>query len=279
MLIWGLSFVWYKEAFENFNPVSIIFIRLFISVILLVPYAFISKRILKLEKKHFHLFLLLAFFEPFLYFIGESFGLKFVSATVASVIISLIPLITPVAAYIFYREKFSGQNILGLFISFFGVMLVVYFSDNEIHSSWKGIALLFLSVISTVGYTAFVKKLTSHYNPLSIIIYQNIIGAVYFIPLVLWLDIEALCQTTWSFHALLPLLKLSVFASSIAFVFFIQGIRILGMTKATVFANFIPVFACFFAWYILNDKISPWQITGILFVIIGLLLSQVKVIK
>ena len=58
------------------------------------------------------LFLLMALFEPFIYFLGESYGLLYVSSTVAAVIVATIPLISPLFAWYFFREKLNFQKDL-----------------------------------------------------------------------------------------------------------------------------------------------------------------------
>ncbi len=66
---------------------------------------------------HLKWFILLGFFEPFLYFMGECYGMNLISPSLGAIIISLIPLIAPIPARYFFREKFSFSNYVGLFIS------------------------------------------------------------------------------------------------------------------------------------------------------------------
>jgi drug/metabolite transporter (DMT)-like permease len=122
----SLSFVWFKVANASYGPLTIVLFRLIISALLLYPYARVAKRLVLPDKKDFGYLLLLAFCEPFLYFMGESYGLQYISPVVASVIIATIPLFAPVAAYLFYREKVSFQNVIGIGLSFIGVTLVIY---------------------------------------------------------------------------------------------------------------------------------------------------------
>ena len=86
MIFWGFSFIWFKVANKTFSPITIIFIRLLFSVILLTTYLIATKRYIKIRKEDRKLFLMLATFEPFFYFLGESFGLTYVSATFCSVL-------------------------------------------------------------------------------------------------------------------------------------------------------------------------------------------------
>ena len=122
---WSFSFIWFKIAYQGYNPITVVIFRLFISAFLMTLIALGMKRLQKIARKDWLLFALMSFFEPFLYFIGESFGLKYISSTVAAVIVATIPLITPVAAWIFYSEKVKWMNATGLLFSFIGVGLVV----------------------------------------------------------------------------------------------------------------------------------------------------------
>ena len=89
-IFWGISFVWTKELLNNeFNVVFVITVRLLISFALLLAIAFITRQIESIKKDDRKWFFLLAFFEPFLYFIGENYGLKLVDASYAAVFTEL----------------------------------------------------------------------------------------------------------------------------------------------------------------------------------------------
>ncbi|MDA3821015.1 MAG: EamA family transporter, partial [Bacteroidales bacterium] len=66
MVLWGITFVVFKFANASFEPIAIIFLRLIISIPFLFGFALISKRMMKIQKKDYFTFFLLAFFEPFI---------------------------------------------------------------------------------------------------------------------------------------------------------------------------------------------------------------------
>jgi len=78
-----------------------------------------------------------------------------------------------------------------------------------------------------------------------------------------------------TFQMLLPVLKLAVFASSIAFLCFVYTIQRIGMARTNVFVNLIPVFTAFLAFILLGERFSYLKVTGIVVVIAGLIFSQV----
>ncbi len=279
MLFWGLTFVFYKISFESFRPVTVILLRLLISV----PFIFISARLLKkiqrIEKKDLAYVIVLAFFEPFLYFMGESYGLTYVSPTIAAVIVATIPLLVPVAAYIVFRERLSSMNIIGLFLSFIGVLVVIFTTDVEWGATIMGVLFMFMAVISAVAYAILIKKLTFKYNGFTITAYQNFFGIFLFLPFFFLWDYETFISTTPSGRSLFALAYLGIFGSSITFILFARGVRELGASRANIFANLIPVFAAVFSYFVLKEEMPILKIIGIIVVISGLVLSQLKTLK
>ncbi len=279
MIFWAFSFVWVKEVYRVYGPLTTVFFRLVIASVLLLAFAQLTGKMVKIKRKDLGTFVLLSFFEPFLYFMGESFGLKFVSSTIGAIIVATIPLFSPIAASRFHGEKISIRTFIGILLSFLGVSIVVFDSSFNLTASPLGIALEFLAVLSAIGYTVVLKNLAVKYNPTSIITYQNLLGTLYFLPLWLIFEYRDFTAIPFNFPAFAGILKLSVFASCIAFIFYAHSVKRLGINSVNIFINLIPVFTALFAWYILGDELSLRKFVGIAVVISGLLLAQVKLRK
>lgn len=284
MVFWALTFIWYKIVLDIIDPVSVIFFRLVIASLLLIfftKYIFRTKE--KLGRKDFFKIFVLAFFEPFIYFLGESYGMLYVSPTVASVIISLIPVMTPVFAFKILNEKLNIFNITGLILSFIGVILILVNPSAGADFTLKGISLLFLAVLGAVGYGISVKKLSADYSSLTITKYQSIFGTFLFLPLFLFIDYSGLAgkislsvQENTFFTLIVTLFSMSLFASVLAFVLIIKPIRELGISKTNVFTNLIPVFTAVLSYFIINEQFDARKITGIAVVLSGIVMSQLK---
>jgi drug/metabolite transporter (DMT)-like permease len=276
MIFWGFSFIWTKMLLLQMEPISIITLRLIISSFFLFAAGFLIKKIQKLKFEDIGLFLFLAFLEPFMYFLGETYGLKYVSATISSVLIALIPLLSPFAAYLFYKERLNILNFVGIVVSFLGVSLVILKKDLSFNASIEGILLMGLAVLSAIGYSVVVIKAVKKYNIYSIITYQNLFGAIFFLPLFFYFDLKHIKTVEFSLELLKPLLALAILASSMAFMLYTYGIKVLGLVKANTISNAIPVFTAIFAYFILNEQLTVINFIGIIIVLIGLLLSQLK---
>lgn len=274
MLFWGLSFVWFKIVVKWYDPITIIFLRLIISGSLMVLFMLLTRSWQTINRKHLKYFLLLSFFQPFCYFLGESFGLTMVSSTIASVIIATIPLFSPIAAYFMVKEKVTKHIIAGIIVSFAGILLMLFNPDFSLNASPKGVMLLFVAVLAAVAYSVIIRKISHEYNPVTIITHQNLIGAVYFLPLFLIFDFKHFISVEPTWELISAMLQLSVFASTLAYVFYIIAIKGMGMIKANVFTNLIPVFTGLFSFLILNEKFTTFKIAGMILVMFGVLVSQ-----
>jgi drug/metabolite transporter (DMT)-like permease len=273
---WSFSFIWFKIAYQGYNPVTVVIFRLFISALLMTIIALGLKRLQKISHKDFRLFLLMSFFEPFLYFTGESYGLKYISSTVAAVIVATIPLISPILAWYFYRERIKWMNAIGLLFSFVGVGFVVLNGSFRFEASPLGVSLEFMAVLAAISYSIVLRNLVGRYNTFTIIAWQNLIGVVLFLPV--WLIFEFNDFVTRPFHpeAFRAIVFLAVFSSTLAFVFFTQSIRQLGVNRSNTFINLIPVFVAILSFFILKDSLKLQQIAGIVIVVTGLFLAQVR---
>ena len=275
MLFWGLSFVWFKIVVQWYEPITIIFLRLILSGAFMMIFMLVMRSWQVIKRKHLKYFLLLSFTQPFCYFLGESFGLKLVSSTMASVIIATIPLFSPIAAYYLVREKVTVHIVIGIVFSFIGILLMIFNPDLSLNAAPMGIFLLFVAVFAAVAYSVIIRKISHEYNPVTIITYQNLIGAVYFLPLFLVFDFQHFISVKPTRELVLAMLQLAFFASTLAYVFYIIAIKGIGVIKANVFANLIPVFTGIFSFFILDEQFTLLKITGMVLVMCGVIVSQV----
>ena len=275
MVFWSFSFIWFKSANEYYRPVTIVFIRLVLAVLILGSYLFLTKKFMKISRADRRLFCMLAIFEPFLYFLGESFGLTYVSSTVGAVIISTIPVMAAIGAWLFFKERLRFINYAGIILSFCGILIFILNKDGSLSFNIKGLLLLSFAVLSAVGYNLTLSRLVGHYSPVFIVFVQNVIGGVLFMPVFLIFDLKPFINVPHSLVSFKPIIELSVFASCAAFILFAYSVRNMGILKANVFSNCIPVFTALFSFFLMGEKLTFQNMAGMAVVIAGLFLSQI----
>jgi len=276
MIFWSFSFIWTRVAIHSFHPMTLITLRLLIASILLFVVAKSSDKLQKLRREDFKWFILLAFFEPFLYYVGETYGLTTVESTLAAVIVSTIPLFAPVLAFFVLNERISLANIIGILVSLAGVFLVIYQPGGGFKANPTGVALMFLAVFSAICYATVLRKIPIYYSNMNVIFYQSLLGLVFFIPTFFLTDYSTIRTIHVTSEALIALFMLSVFASVVAFVLFAGVVRKIGVARTNVFVNLIPVFTAILAWVILDEILTFSKWVGISIVVLGLFVSQLK---
>lgn len=276
MIIWGGSYVWSTQVFQYLKPGTTILLRLILSSAILFLAMILLKKTEKIERKDIGLFFLAAFFEPFLYFIGESYGLLRVSPTICSAIVATIPLFAPIAAFFMLKERISAMNIVGLIVSFLGVLLMLFNKNLELTASVTGLLFIFMAVVVAVFYSVALKKLADKYNALTVVGTVNSIGILYFIPFVLLLERDSLGNLLPVSNYIVPLLLLAVLASSLSYVLYTYSVSQLGVARSNVYTNTIPIFTACFSYFLIHEEITVFKMIGIVIVILGLILSQIK---
>jgi drug/metabolite transporter (DMT)-like permease len=150
--------------------------------------------------------------------------------------------------------------------------------DNSFNftASPLGVALEFIAVLGAIGYSSILKGISHRYNTFTIITYQNLIGAVLFLPFWAGLEMNDFLQIPFNLKSFAAIVKLAIFASTFAFILFTYSIRNIGINKSNIFINVIPVCVAIIAFLILGDTLNFHQMVGIAIVISGLFLAQIN---
>ncbi len=274
MLLWAFSFIWYKQALEIYQPFTILFFRLTLATLTLFMIAKPLGWLHRVKKKDWKTLLLLSFFEPFLYFVGESLGMQYVSATVAAVMISLIPLFMPFAGRFFFREKLSVFHLMGLIISVSGVLIMIFGRGLVLDANPAGIAFMLVAVIAAVAYSVILKGISTRYNAFTIVCWQNLIASFCFLPLFLHFEYKDFAAQGFSPEGFRYILFLGFFCSNGAFLLYTYGIRHIGISKAAIFSNLIPLFAALLSFFIFREQLGGVKYAGIALVLAGLIVAE-----
>lgn len=277
IVLWGMSYIWTDQLIALGIPVFyFVFVRILLAGVVLFLFNTAYGRIKRIQKKDVPKFLLLAFFEPFIYFICETYGLKETgSPTLSAMIIATIPIFSIGAGIFFFKEKISLLNITGIMLSLVGIVMVAM-SKGELGDNFIwGVVLLLIAVLSEVGHASITKSLAGNYSSQIIVMYQFLIGSVYLFPLFIWKGVGDFdINTYFTPEVWYPIICLAILCSSLAFSLWVSTIKNLGVAKSSIFSALIPVAAALIAWAIGHEHLNPRQWSGIAISTLGVILSQ-----
>ena len=240
IVLWGMSYIWSDRLIALDVPIFFFVpIRIFIAGVILLLFNIITKEFRPIARKDLLKFAFLALFEPLIYFLCETYGIKETgSPTISAMIIASVPIFSVGAGALFFKERVSALNIFGIAVTLAGICLVLLKQGGEEgvpQNFVLGVILLMVAVFSEVGHASLTKLLADGYKPQVIVMYQFLIGTVYFLPFFLTKGVENFDARLLSWDVLEPVLCLAVLCSSLAFSLWAMTIKRLGVSKSSVF--------------------------------------------
>lgn len=281
-LLWGVSFIMTKEVSltaPNMTALHIITFRMLLASVVMIPLLAVLGKLEKVRKEDVKWFLLLSFAEPFLYSFLETSGTLKVDGSLAAVVVATIPLFVPFGMAAVYKEKIKVLTMVGIVLSLIGIGVMLMGGGMTTGGGKEVVeGLLFLAgaVVVAVIYTLILVKVVDHYRPITITAYQNLIGLMYYVPVMLLVDGTKLQALTFSLKVLLLLLALGILCSTVAYACYNYGIRHIGATASCIFTNTIPVFSMIAAVAIGQEGFSVMKAVGMAIVIVGVVIVQVR---
>jgi len=273
MFIWGSSFIALKIAMIDLGPLTVIFFRMLIASLCFV---YFIKDFLKFNftKKNIQLLLLLAFFEPCLYFIFEAKALQNTTVSQAGMITSLLPIIVGVAAGYFLKEKITKRLILGSIVALIGAIVLSLQATASVDAPNPilGNIYEFLAMVCGAGYTIVARYLTKEFSALFITAFQVFIGTIFFFPFFIYEYTQLVLNFT--FNSVISLFYLGVIVTLGGYGLYNYALTKIKASKAAIFIYLIPIFALILANQILNEKITFIEIIASAIILFGVFISE-----
>ncbi|WP_337864514.1 DMT family transporter [Ignavibacterium sp.] len=280
-LIWGGTFALIKNALTDISPLLFLGIRFFIAAMLLYP--FIHYTLKKMDKNTFIAGSVLGIFY-FLGFATQTIGLNFTTATKSGFITGTFVVIIPILQTIIERKKPKWYNIVSIVFVMIGLVFLSSRGDNlfqfinELGSDFNiGDFLTLLCAILFAFQVVYVDVFTKKYDYMPMVFIQLVItGLGGFLGSVILSGVGLeIIKFTLNTNVVFAIVYTSVFASIIATILQLKFQKVVTPTKAGIIYSFEPIMAALLAFFILGEKISKFGMFGGVFILIGLLLSEI----
>jgi len=272
VLFWGLSFVASKTILNTgVPPMTMVTIRFVIATIVLNVFLRRFDPGARLRKKDVLPLVVSGLFGVTIYFFFESRGIKLTSASHASMIIAVIPVITLLADVVFYKTRMTLLTIVGVALSVAGVVLVVWRPGalREGGVSFLGDLFMFGACISWVVYIFLSRDLHKRLSDIAITTYQSLFGTIFLVPLAL-LEMRQWVPITLA--AGLSLGYLALFCSALSNFLYVFCLSRLTPVAVSSYANLIPVVGVVGGVALLGESLLWTQIVGGVVILAGVLI-------
>ncbi len=273
MVLWGSSFVAMKYAFCYFSPLVVIFGRMVVAAVCFLPFVPTFSR-LPLTRAHILPLAFMALCEPCLYFLFEAAALSRTTASQASMITSLLPLMVALASGVFLGESITRRTITGFIVAGAGALWLSFAgsASQQAPNPLLGNLFEFLAMISAAGYIILMKQLSRTLPPLFLTAMQAFAGVLFFGPMLFLPSVHI--PLNFPMPAVLSVLYLGTFVTVGAYGLYNFGVSRVPANQAASFINLIPVFTLIMGYILLAERLTGWQFAACLLIFFGVFLSQ-----
>lgn len=237
----------------------------------------VKKEHFKLSRKHGIILIIQGLCAGLFFNLFLMMGLQYTSASMAGILISLLPAVIALAAVIFLKEKLSFFQIAGIVLALLGLLIINGgFSDNKTPHSFHEMLGCFLLLLALIPETAYYLLSKQYQNELPLLVFSGLLNAVNvlsLLPLVLWYEPKALRHLD---NFTLEVLFTTGVASAIFYLSWAIGIKHVNASKAGLLTALCPIMTLLLAAFFLHEQITHLQLIGMSVVIASVMLSNKK---
>jgi drug/metabolite transporter (DMT)-like permease len=272
VIVWGASFIATKVALKEVSPVTVVWLRFFMGVVILGIAVILRRQFALPDRREWTYFALLGFLGITFHQWLQSNGLETSEAGTTAWIVSTTPVFMALLGWLLLREPLGWIKTLGILLAFLGVLVVVSKGDLGTVSVGRfGVPGDKLIMVSSVNWAVFSvlsrRGLKAH--PASLMMFYVmsfgwLFTSVLFLPTKGFLEISNL-----TFNGGMAIVFLGIFCSGLAYIAWYDALKALATAQTGVFLYIEPLVAVVVAFFILREAITLASLIGGIIILFG----------
>lgn len=272
-VMWGLSFIFSKTALREGMPVmTLAFWRYMLTAAMMLPMC------LKMEGG-----VRLGIWAPralmttllgiTVYFYFEYSGLQRTTASAASLILALVPMLTLLLRVVFCRERISLIRWFAVALSLIGAYFVIVTDNSEGAGTLVGNLLMVCACLCWTGYILTTPKLMEACSSMRVSTWQAVAATITLAPFAIgeraqWVPVSA---TAW-----VCIFLLAAVCSALCYVLYNEAIRSVDSLTVSLTINLNPVAACIGGAMLLGESLTGMQLFGGVLIILSMVADTLE---
>ncbi len=273
VLMWASTFVLFKIAWHDIDPVAFTGIRFASMVVLAVGLLAIGRdRRVRLRRQDLPLIVASGLAGYFVYQMSFVLGLDRTTALASSILVATHPIFSVVFMWLAGRGRPRPVEVAGVIVGFAGVAMFLRawdaFADATI-----GDLLSLMAAAAFGAYGVINQPLVKRYPSRELMAYSLLVGG----GLVALVSAPAMIHQDWAqvrWKAWLILVFAVVGPVYLAYALWNWAIAKRGIPRTVVFGFLVPVVAGALAVLALHERVHPEEVAGALLVVTGLVVTR-----
>jgi drug/metabolite transporter (DMT)-like permease len=267
-LMWAFQFSGAKIATEQLGPVTVTFLPLALSTLLLLPWALLTRLRRPAGGRGlasvWPQFLLLGTIGTLASQLGLTWGVERSLASNAAVLTLTIPVLTAVLAAMLLGEHMTALRWVSFVLAIGGVLLVSDIDWKSVNLTQSrflvGNLLIFVSCFGSAFINSYSKKLLEEFSAAEVLVYSFFVADVVLFALIVALEPDSLRRlAAIGAGAWFSLLLIALFSLSISMVLFYMVLEKIDATQASLSVYLLPVFGVLMSAVTVGERIT-WNL-------------------
>lgn len=285
-LLTSASFFWSGNFFagkiaylSDLTPFKLGFFRWLLAMLILLPFTYSEIiRNYNYYKKNILLMTFLGFLAVTVFNSLTYISLQTTLIINSTLMASIAPVLMIGFSWLIFKTKTTILQFTGIFLSLLGAFSIILKGNiNNLFNLYftSGDVWMFTAVVSWCLYSVLLKKIDNSISQLASLQVMVILGLLFIFPLYIIENYNTSFLPTQKIDFVI-IIYVAIFASIIAFFSWNKGVSIIGPNRSSLFLHLIPVFSSIWAVSFLNEKFSFFHFIGIIFILSGIILSNIK---
>jgi drug/metabolite transporter (DMT)-like permease len=272
VIVWGASFIATKVALAELSPITVVWLRFLMGVLILGGTVILQRRLQLPAKTEWAYFALLGFLGITFHQWLQSNGLQTSEAGTTAWIVATTPVFMALLGWLLLRESLGWERTSGILLAFAGVLVVVSKGEFDSISIGRlgapGDLLILISAVNWAAFSALSRRgLRSH--PASLMMFYVmsfgwLFTTLLFLPTDGLAEIRSLSVNGWG-----AVTFLGVLCSGLAYIAWYDALQALSTAQTGVFLYIEPLVAVVVAFFILGEAVTPASLVGGAIIILG----------
>jgi drug/metabolite transporter (DMT)-like permease len=272
-VIWGTPYLFIRIAVEEISPSMVVFSRLLMGSLILLPLA-LRKKQGGVLRTHYKGIIIFALIEMAIPFGALGYAEQKISSSLTGLLIAAVPIVNAVLTYRMGLDtNWNSRRVSGLIIGLAGVVLLVGFEIKA--DNWWSVAIVGLAIIGYALGPIVITKLLSDVPSLGIMAWSQFLGMAIYLPIVTYEYFNG----TWKYvdqistDTIVSVFGLGLLCTVLAFILLFKAVEEVGPSRTTIITYINPAVAVLLGVLILNETLTTAMLIAFPVILIGSILA------